>query len=92
MSNNNTNTKTGRPALPKNWIVPIRLAIYAVLAACSAYVYFNYREMEFTHFLILIPIVIVSSMAALDCKMSTRYWDEQERKQNQDQNKLGDPE
>lgn len=70
-----------RPALPKKWIVPIRLAIYATLAGCSAYVYFNYKEMEITHFFILVPIVIISAMAALDCKMSMQYWEEQERKQ-----------
>lgn len=73
------NTKQ-RPALPKQWIVPIRLAIYAVLAACSAYVYFNYQDLEMTHFFILVPVVLVSAMAALDCKMSTQYWEEQERK------------
>ena len=68
-----------RPALPKRWIVPIRLSVYAALAGCSAYVYFNYKEMEITHFFILAPIVIVSAMAALDCKMSTQYWEQQER-------------
>ena len=52
MLNNFRQTESTRPALPQKWIVPIRLTIYAILAACSAYVYFNYRELEITHFFI----------------------------------------
>ena len=54
----------------------MRLGIYAVLAACSAFVYFNARELEGTHLMILIPIVLVCAMALMDCKMSERYWKE----------------
>ena len=66
-----------RPALPEKWLVPLRLGIYVVLAACSAFVYFNVRELEGTHLMILIPIVIVCAMALMDCKLSERYWNEQ---------------
>ena len=67
-----------RPALPKQWIVPIKLLIVVVLAACSAFIYFNARDLETTHIFILFPIVLVSAMAWLDCKMSERYWKDKE--------------
>ena len=52
------NTKSEKaPAIPQQWIVPLRLLIYVVIAGCSAYVYFNYRDLETTHMLILLPIV-----------------------------------
>jgi len=62
------------PALPEHWIVPIRLLIYVVIAASSAYVYFNYRDLESTHLFILLPVVLVSGMVLMDCKVSEKYW------------------
>jgi hypothetical protein len=61
-------------ALPKMWIVPIRLAIYSVLAACSAYVFFNVGDLEITHYLVIISIVAVAAMVLLDCKVSDTHW------------------
>ena len=81
-NDNNTDTaKAKRPALPKQWIAPIKLAVVAALAGCSAFVYFNVRDLETTHLFILLPIVVVSAMAWMDCKMSERYWQEQESKE-----------
>ena len=67
-------------ALPKKWIVPIRLGIYSVLAGCSAFIYFNVGELEFTHYLVIITIVAVSAMALLDCRVSSDYWQKMEMK------------
>ena len=61
-------------ALPKAWIVPIRLAIYSVLAACSAYIYFNVGDLGVTHYLVIVSIVAVAAMALLDCKVSEAHW------------------
>jgi hypothetical protein len=61
-------------ALPKAWIVPIRLGIYSVLAACSAYIYFNVGELGVTHYLVIVSIVAVAAMALLDCKVSDAHW------------------
>lgn len=69
--------KTEKAALPKTWITPIRLFIYTILAACSAYIYFNARELEFTHYIIFVSITAVSAMVLLDCKMSRQFWDTQ---------------
>lgn len=77
MKNQVNGGTTRRPALPEKWLVPLRLGIYAVLAACSAFVYFNARDLEGTHLMILVPIVIVCAMALMDCKLSERYWKEQ---------------
>ena len=66
-------------ALPKAWIVPIRLAIYSALAACSAYVYFNVGDLGITHYLVIISIVAVAAMALLDCKVSEAHWKKVER-------------
>jgi len=66
-------------ALPRAWLVPMRLAIYAVLAASSGYVYFNVGELDFSHYLVLISIVAVAAMALLDCKMSEQYWRKQDK-------------
>jgi len=66
-------------ALPKAWIVPIRLAIYSVLAGCSAFVYFNIGELEFTHYLVMVTIVAVAAMALLDCRVSDDYWKKLEK-------------
>jgi len=71
--------ETNKPALPEKWITPIRLAIVLVLAACSAYIFFNVRDLKFTHYIVLMTIAVVCSMAWLDCKMSLRYWQEQQR-------------
>lgn len=71
-------------ALPKAWLVPIRLGIYSVLAACSGYIYFNVGDLELTHYLIIIPIVAVSAMALLDCRVSGEYWRRLEAVQKQD--------
>lgn len=70
-----------RPALAKKWIVPIKLAVMAALAGCSAFVYFNVHDLETTHIIIMLPIVLVSAMAWMDCKMSERYWDARDKKQ-----------
>lgn len=66
-------------ALPKAWIVPIRLGVYSVLAACSAYVFFNVGELKFTHYLVLVSIVAVAAMVMLDCRVSAEYWRRQEQ-------------
>lgn len=69
-------------ALPKAWIVPIRLGIYSVLAACSAYIYFNVGDLGLTHYLIIVSIVAVAAMALLDCKVSEAYWKKVENEIN----------
>jgi hypothetical protein len=73
-------------ALPKAWIVPIRLGIYTVLAACSAYIYFNVGDLVITHYLIIILIVAVAAMVLLDCRVSDTYW-QKEAKSEADQSK-----
>ncbi len=65
-------------ALPKAWIVSIRLGIYSVLTACSAYIYFNVGDLGITHYLVIISIVAVAAMALLDCKASDVYWKKRE--------------
>ena len=75
---NNTNKNKDKPALPRKWIVPIRLAVYIVLAGCSAYIYFNVRDLEWTHLFIFLPVAAVAAMALLDCKMSENYWKQQD--------------
>jgi len=67
-----------KPALPKKWIVPIRLAVYIVLAGCSAYIYFNARDLELTHLFIFLPVAAVAAMALLDCRFSEDYWKKME--------------
>ena len=67
-------------ALPKAYIVPMRLGIYSVLAACSAYIYFNVGDLVLTHYLIIVSIVAVSAMALLDCRVSDDYWKREEAK------------
>jgi len=69
-------------ALPKQWIIPIRLGIYSVLAAGSAYIYFNVGNLDVTHYLIIISIVAVAAMALLDCKASEAYWNKVEKSGN----------
>ncbi len=66
-------------ALPKAWIVPIRLGIYSVLAACSAYIYFNVGDLGITHYLVIISIVAVAAMALFDCKVSDAHWKKMEK-------------
>ena len=73
-------------ALPESWIVPIKLGIYAVLAACSAYIYFNLGDLEITHYLIIMSIVVVAAMALLDCRMSESYWKRQAKQLKSDVN------
>lgn len=75
-----------KPALPRQWIVPLRLLVYAVLAGCAAYVYFNYQDMKWSEILILMPIVMVAAMLALDCKMSDAYWQAQDKTNNSSSN------
>ena len=69
-------------ALPKAYIVPIRLGIYSVLAACSGFIYFNVGDLVLTHYLIIVSIVAVSAMALLDCRVSDDYWKREEAKNN----------
>lgn len=70
-----------KPALPRKWLVPIRLGVYVVLAGCSAYIYYNARDLEWTHLLIFLPVAAVAGMVLLDCKFSENYWKEQDLKQ-----------
>lgn len=77
--NNNSSSDSSRPALPRKWIVPIRLAVYSVLAGCSAYIYFNVRDLELTHLFIFLPVAAVGAMALLDCRVSENYWQQQDR-------------
>ena len=76
-------SKPEKPALPRKWIVPIRLAVYVVMAGCSAYIYFNARDLEWTHLMIFLPIAAVSAMAMLDCKFSENHWKEQDKIEEQ---------
>lgn len=71
-------------ALPKAWIIPIRLGIYSLLAACSAYIYFNLGELEFTHYLVIVSVVAVLAMALLDCRVSDDYWRKREAQEETD--------
>jgi hypothetical protein len=50
-----------------------------VLAACSAYVYFNVGDLGITHYLVIISIVAVAAMALLDCKVSEAHWKKVEK-------------
>ena len=75
-------------ALPEAWIVPIRLGIYLVLAACSAYIYFNVGDLVVTHYLIIITIVAVAAMVLLDCRVSTDYWQREKNQLKADANSL----
>jgi hypothetical protein len=75
---NITNNNSDKAALPRKWIVPIRLVVYAVLAGCSAYIYFNARDLELTHLFIFLPIAAVAAMALLDCRFSENFWKKQE--------------
>jgi len=77
---NKTDDNKDKPALPKKWIVPIRLAVYVVLAGCSAYIYFNVRDLEWTHLIIFLPVAAVAAMALMDCRFSENYWKEQDAK------------
>jgi len=63
-----------KPALPQSWITPLRLLVYIVLAGCSAYIYFNVKDLELSHLFIFLPVAAVAAMALLDCKMSDAYW------------------
>jgi len=74
--------KTDKPALPQSWITPIRLLVYIVLAGCSAYIYFNVKDLELTHLFIFLPVAAVSAMVLLDCKMSNAYWAKLESDKN----------
>ena len=75
---NITDNNSDKAALPRKWIVPIRLVVYAVLAGCSAYIYFNARDLELTHLFIFLPIAAVAAMALLDCRFSENFWKKQE--------------
>lgn len=74
----NQNKEKDKPALPRAWIVPIRLAVYIVLAGCSAYIYYYSRELELTHLFIFLPVAAVAAMVLLDCKFSENYWNSQD--------------
>ena len=77
--NPDPSTNNKRPALPRKWITPIKLAVMAALAGCSAFLYFNVRDLQTTQIIILISIVLVCAMVWMDCKMSERYWTDQEK-------------
>jgi hypothetical protein len=76
------NNEQKSSALPKAYIVPIRLGIYSVLAACSGFVYFNVGDLVLTHYLIIVSIVAVSAMVLLDCRVSDDYWKREAVKNN----------
>lgn len=78
-SNSNNDKNNNRPALPKKWIVPIKLAVMAALAGCSAFLYFNVRDLQTTEIIILMSVVLVCAMVWMDCKMSESYWAKQEK-------------
>ncbi|KPJ91065.1 MAG: hypothetical protein AMJ53_12410 [Gammaproteobacteria bacterium SG8_11] len=78
-TNTNQSPNKQRPALPKKWIVPLKLAVMTALAGCSAFVYFNVRDLQTTQIIILLSIVLVCAMVWMDCKLSERYWNEQEK-------------
>ena len=78
-----SSNKQKSSALPKAYIVPIRLGIYSVLAACSGFIYFNVGDLVLTHYLIIVSIVAVSAMALLDCRVSDDYWKGEEAKNNE---------
>jgi hypothetical protein len=40
------NPESNSSELPKVWIVPMRLAIYSVLASCSGYINFNTGKLD----------------------------------------------
>jgi len=80
-------SELNKPALPEKWITPIRLLVVLVMAASSAYVFFNVQELRITHYVILMTIAVVCSMAWLDCKMSLRYWQEQHSKNKKSDSK-----
>ena len=82
------NTEKQNSALPEAWIVPIRLGIYSVLAACSAYIYFNVGDLAFTHYLIIISIVGVSAMVLLDCRVSDNFWQRETNQSKADKSSL----
>jgi hypothetical protein len=69
-----------KPALPLKWIVPIRLAVYVVLAGCSAYIFYYARDLDLTHLVIFLPVAAVAAMVLLDCKFSEKYWKERAEK------------
>jgi len=75
-------------ALPEAWIVPIKLGIYLVLAACSAYIYFNVGDLVITQYLIIISIVAVAAMVLLDCRVSADYWQRDENQSKINENSL----
>lgn len=77
-------------ALPKAYIVPIRLAVYSVLAACSGFIYFNVGDLVLTHYLIIVSIVAVSAMVLLDCRVSDDYWKREKAKYNESAGKSKD--
>ena len=78
--------ESGKPALPRAWILPIRLFIYLVLAGCSGYIYFNIGNLEITHYLVILSIVVVSAMVLLDCRVSDDYWKRHDQQHNSDDN------
>ncbi|NOY62748.1 MAG: hypothetical protein GXP10_06305 [Gammaproteobacteria bacterium] len=69
-----TPEKGGRPALPRKWILPIRLAACVAILAAIAFIFFNIDNLEMSHLFIFVPIAGVCSMALLDCRMSEAYW------------------
>ena len=79
-------TSTTPPAIKRSWIMPIRLALSLVVLGCMAYIFFNIGDLEVTHVIIFIPVAAVVSMVFLDCKMSERYWNEQDKLKNSGEN------
>ena len=63
---------------------PDRTVLAPLLAACSAYIYFNLGELEFTHYLVIVSVVAVLAMALLDCRVSDDYWRKREAQDETD--------
>lgn len=68
-------SKESSAALPEKWVIPIRLVAYLVLASSCAYIYFNSRDLEMSHYIIFIAISAACAMALLDCRMSADFWE-----------------
>ncbi|MFV2055699.1 MAG: hypothetical protein ACC707_04490 [Thiohalomonadales bacterium] len=67
--------KESSAALQEKWIVPIRIIAYLVLAASSAYIYWNAHDLEIMHYMIFLTIAAACAMALLDCRMSAEHWE-----------------
>ncbi|RMH21552.1 MAG: hypothetical protein D6698_02660 [Gammaproteobacteria bacterium] len=77
------------PAIARKWITPIRLFLSLVVLGSMAYIFFHLGELKVTHLIIFIPMAAVVSMVFMDCKMSERYWQEQDKKRENESGRPG---